>query len=566
MLRALLPLLLLPIQDKGLRKPEFRLPPGRVAEYVPLDRAGKPAGEPPLLLLGSELSPTSNRFVVDRLADLPLVFLFQLPPKAFKGSSAWEFTTDFFVESQDAAGAFAAFLGGGGLRPLHVRGRYAVKGVQKKEGEEILLIDGSFTFFEIRQTAVNNQPGLAVTKNDLGTLATSIQFGMDRGLPLRAGWQLKLKGQEREGPRLADRKIEAQGLISLKEVRDLDAEALRAAASRASERAVERLQALLRPDGAWTPPGNVVHPDETLAATALAVEALLAAGLPAADPALTSASRVLMGNAPEGNAALARQLLALSRRQGDPREKAHALRLGEELLRRRDGVGGGWSADGRNPALNLSTTAVALEALAACPDLKVPEEVWDRAFKWLLAAMRDEGEEVDLDLEFRGDAPFRTDPRKVLPAGWPPPVPGAAGDPIRAMLPQGRRRGTAISAAEALRSLALCASKLDLDEAGRQGLEDARRRGFGGLQRRWTLRTVPPPEGGWSAQRLEYLGLIGPLLAGHGIERIAGSEWRSEALLLLLEEQGPDGSWHAGTPSAASKTAHALLFISAAAR
>jgi hypothetical protein len=99
-----------------------------------------------------------------------------------------------------------------------------------------------------------------------------------------------------------------------------------------------------------------------------------------------------------------------------------------------------------------------------------------------------------------------------------------------------------------------------------KALETPLRRGFANLQLRWTLRTVPPVEAPWCSQRLEYLGVLGPLLARAKIGRLGGSDWRAEGATLLLREQGDDGSWYAGTDQAVAKTAHALLFLASARR
>ncbi len=558
----LLPLLLLAPQDKGLKKLEFKLPPGRVAEYSILDRAGKPDGDRSLLVFGSELTPSSNRFVVDRFDELPLLLAFQLPAEAFKGGIGWEFSADYFSEAQDAAGGWEAFLGGAGLRPVHIRGRYIVKPLPKKAEDELFSVDGVFTFYEIRRTLVNNQAKFALTKNDLGTLSLSVQFSASRGLPLKAGWQLKLKGQEREGGRVVDRKFDVHVQIALKEDRDLDPAAVRTAAEAAVARALTRLKAMQKPDGSWIPERNAVPRNEAVASTAQVVRALLAAGLPASDSVFLSASRILKSPAPPETAGLAQQVLALAGKDPDKDEAEHARKLGEELLKRRDPRTGAWNAGGRNDAANLSVTQLALEALAACPGLKVPEEVWKTALDTLLASMLDEDEELTLDLAFTGDAPILPDPKQAKAAGWPAQL-GPSNDPMDAIRPRGRGRGTAITTVGALRAIDVCAGKLTLDEKSRQGLDAARRRGLLGLQRRWTLRTVPPAEGSWSGQRLEHLGQLGPLFSRYTLEKIAGSDWRTEGALMLLREQSGDGSWQAGTENAAAKTAHALLFLGA---
>jgi hypothetical protein len=118
----------------------------------------------------------------------------------------------------------------------------------------------------------------------------------------------------------------------------------------------------------------------------------------------------------------------------------------------------------------------------------------------------------------------------------------------------------------ALDTCLLASSPLKLDEKRRQGLDLALRKGFAWLQTRWTLRGVPPAEGAWSLQGLEYLGRLAAVLARAKLDTVAGSDWRLEGTSLLLRGQGDDGAWASGTDQAVAKTAHALFFLSAAKR
>ncbi len=198
-MKALLPLTLLllsgpaaPAQDKGTRRIEWKLAPGKTAQYRFLDKAGKPIPGQQFLLFGSELTPSGNRIVIDKYEDIPLPLLFQLPPQPFKISAAWEHSTPLFHESGESFGVLEAFVGGGGFRPVFLKGGYALKSIQKKADDEIAVIDGAFTFFEVRRDVANNMPRFTVTKNDLGTIATSIQVSVPRGILLKAGWQMKV--------------------------------------------------------------------------------------------------------------------------------------------------------------------------------------------------------------------------------------------------------------------------------------------------------------------------------------------------------------------------------------
>jgi hypothetical protein len=568
MVRIALPaLLLLPaLQDKGARKLEFKLPPGSLAEYALLDRAGRPATAPPVLVFGSELLGASNRFGIDRYDDIPLALAFQLPPLAFKSGVAWDVSLMYFDEAQESAGGGGpgGFFGGAGLRPVQVRGRIAVKGSQKKGDDEILTFDGSFTFYETRRQMVNNQMRTQITKNDLGLAATSVQFSIARGLPVRIGWQLRLKGQDREGGRIVDRRFDTHVVLELKEDRVVDAAAVAASGRAAADRAVARLKALQKGDGEWIPDKPQVLRTESAAVTARVVRSLVAAGLPPGDPALVAASRSLRApmQGPLETALVAQIAHALGLLEGDKDAADQARKLGEDLLRRQD-PRGLWTNGGPNAAPSLVVSAQVLEALAVCPGLRISDETWKRALDGFLQSAMEDGEEVTLDLAFDADPPpFAPDPKTVPSQGWPPQQ--AAPDDLMAAL-RGRQRGTALTALAALSAIETAASKLTLDEKGRQNVDQARRRGLAHLQRRWTLRTVPPAEGAWSAQRIEYLDRLGDFLARTKISKVSGSDWRSEGILLLLREQAADGSWNPGTVDAAARTAHALAFLASAA-
>jgi len=154
------------------------------------------------------------------------------------------------------------------------------------------------------------------------------------------------------------------------------------------------------------------------------------------------------------------------------------------------------------------------------------------------------------------------DPKKsVVPASWPAQQsrPGAIDF-------RGARKGSFFTLVAALRALLLLPERLKMDDKQLKTLDLPLRKGFANLQFRWTLRTVPPVEAPWCSQRLEYLGLLGPMLAHAKINRIGGSDWRLEGVTLLLREQGEDGSWYPGTDQAVAKTAHALLFLASARR
>lgn len=549
-----------PAQDKGLRKLEWKLPAGHAAEYVSLDKAGKPVADQKFLILGSELTANSNRIVVDSYEALPIPVVFQLPPEAFRTSMGWEYSAVFFNDAWDAMGGFDAMIGGGSIRPVAVKGRYVLKMLPKKGEDEIAQIDGAFTLFEIRRDFVNNQTKFTITNHDMGSLATSAQISLPRGLLLKAGWQLKAKGQERENGRPVERKIDLHHMIELKEDLELDPAKIQPSVETALTRAVDWLKKQQK-NGGWIPSRPNASAGDAIHLTALAVRALVAAGVKPDDPALIAASKALRTAAPPENAALCQQILALSCKSPTKDEAEEARRLADELHRRRDPRLSAWGpGTGRNDAPNVAMTALAIEALAAAPDAKIPDETFKAGLEAFTSGFVDEEGQVELDLEFEKDAAtLAPDPKKaVQPCAWPALL-GRAD-------PRAARKGSFFTLVAALRTLLLVPARLKLDDKQLKNVETPLRRGLADLQMRWTFRAVPPVEAAWCSQRLEYFGLLGPMLARAKIDRIGGSDWRLEGATLLLREQGEDGSWFAGTDLAVAKTIHAVLFLASARR
>lgn len=549
---------------KGLRKLEWKLAPGHAAEYVALDKAGKPVADQKFLIFGSELTPHSNRIVVDTYEALAIPLIFQLPPESFKTSLGWEHSAIFFNDAYDSVGGFESMIGGGSIRPVAVRGRYVLRVSQKKGEEEIATIDGAFALYEIRRDFVNNQTKINITKNEMGTLATSVQVSVPRGLLLKAGWQLRTRGQDRENGRPVEKKFDAHQVIAFKEEFELDATKIQASLEAGLARAADWLKKQQQKDGGWAPARANPQPGDAIHATALAVRALVAAGTKPDDPALVAASKVLRSPAPLETAALGQQILALSCKTPTKDEAEDARRLAEELHRRKDPRVAAWgSGIGRNDAPSLSMTALALEALALTPDSRTPEETFKSGLELFSTGWVDDDGAVDLALEFEKDATtIAPDPAKgVQPCAWPAQLNRAGGFDFRAA-----RKGSFFTLVAALRTLLVVPEKLKFDEKQLKALDAPLRRGLANLQQRWTFRAVPPVEAAWCAQRLEYLGLLGPTLARAKVTRIGGSDWRLEGALLLLREQNDDGSWFAGTEQAVAKTSHAMLFLSSAKR
>jgi hypothetical protein len=560
---AALALLVLAPQDKGARKLEWKLPPGHAAEFNTLDRAGKPIADQKLIVFGTELTPTSNRLAVDSYEQIPLALVFQLPPEAMKGSGlGWEFQTYFFNDAMDSAGGYDT-LAGGSIRPVCAKGRYIAK-VQKKGDEEIVLIEGSLSLVELRRDVVNNQMKAIITKNELGTLATSVVFSPAKGMIQKAVWQYKIRAQDREAGRIADKRAEVHGMIEFKEDVELDAAKIQPALDQAVTRAVEWLKKQQKA-GAWStgkpgPAGDATY------LTSIVVRALAAAGVKPDDPAIAQASRTLRSPPPPETFVLCQQMLALAAKSPTAEEAGDLKRFADELVKRRDPRANAWAGvAGKNDTPSTFLSALALEALAVVPDAKGPDEPLRTGLDFFTGSWIEDDGKADLELELEKDATtIVPDPKKdkdLVPITWP-----AVAGRQNPNDPRGIRKGCFLTVAAGLRMLLLLPDRLKSDERVMKTVEGLLHRALANLQYRWTLRSVPPSESYWSTQRMEYLGMLGPTLALAKVNKIGGADWRLEGATLLLREQAEDGSWGGGADQAVARTAHALLFLASAKR
>lgn len=545
-------------QDKSLRKLEWKTLPGHAAEYSFLDKAGKPIPDQKLLVFGSELTPTSNRIAVDTYERIPIALLFQLPPEPIKAAAGWEHQSFFFNDYSDSY----EFSQGGSLRPVCAKGRYIVK-VAKKGDDEIATIEGAFSIVDMRRDVVNGAVRTTITKIELGTLATNAQFSLTKGVFLKAAWQYKMKAQDREAGRLVQRLIDVRQLLEFREDVELDAAKIQPEIATSIGRAVDWLKKQQKA-GAWSTPPAKGQPAgaDAVYLTSVAVRALAAAGVAPDDPVMVAASKTLRTAPPPETFTLCQQIQALAAKSPTKDEADDLRKFAEELQKRREPRSGGWApVAGRNDVATAFLTAFALESMALAPDAKIADETFTAGLEFFSGSWLEDDGRADLDVEFEKDATtIEPEPKKgIVPCTWP------------AFVIKGNdflvgRKGSYFTHVAALRALLLLPERMKLDDRGRKTLDLPLRRGFAGLQQRWTLRTVHPIEAHWSALRMEYLGMLGSLLVRAKIDRIAGSDWRLEGATLLLREQGDDGSWFAGTDQAVAKTAHALLFLAAAKR
>jgi hypothetical protein len=253
------------------------------------------------------------------------------------------------------------------------------------------------------------------------------------------------------------------------------------------------------------------------------------------DPVITQASKTLRTPPPQENFVLCQQILALAAKTPTKEEADDAKRFAEELHRRKEPRTGGWAGvAGRNDLSGTSLSTIALEALAAVPDAKIPEETYRSALEFFTGSWVEDDGRVDLELDLEKDATtIVIDAKKdkdLVPVNWPALMGKQNANDMRAFV----RKGSFFTHVAALRVLLLLPERMKLDVKALKTLDLPLRKGLANLQLHWTLRSVPPIEAAWCAQRLEYLGMLGSTLARARVDRIGGSDWRLEGATLLL--------------------------------
>ena len=358
-----------PGPGQGARKLEWKLAPGHAAEFAYLDKAGKPLPDQKLIVFGSELTPNSNRIAIDTYEQIPLALLFQLPPEPIKGASGWEYQSFFFNDAYDSS---AASMPSSAAPSAPSAPRAATSSrSRRKATTRSRSIDGAFSLVDLRRDQVNGQLKLAVTKIELGTLATTVQFSLSKGMPIKAAWQYKVKAQDREAGRIVEKKIESHQMLEFKDDVELDAAKIQPAIEASIGRAVDWLKKQQK-NGAWAStakPGPAGG--DAAFVTSVVVRALSAAGVKPDDPALVAASKTLRTPPPQDTFTLCQQILALAAKSPTKDEAEDLRKFAEELQKRRDVRSGGWAGvPGKNEVASAFLTAFALESLAAAPDAK----------------------------------------------------------------------------------------------------------------------------------------------------------------------------------------------------
>ncbi len=556
----------------------WKIPDRSVLEYSVYEgRSKKPSG-PGLFFFASEFTEKGkNRIAIHRYEDLPWHFLFQLPEGEAKRGTRWVQTAQFFHESSFAAGLWS-WRGATTIRPLQGTGRYTIKKLKKG----IATIEGSFLFYEIRRDTANNRVRLTVTKNKIGSLATAVEFDVERGVVVRGGYNLSImRGQAREFEKgewkIRDRKIRVTRRIELSEVVELDPGNMAKAIEAGKKRAIAWLKKKQESGGGFGTDRVLETSRVDANVTGLVVEALIAAGVEADDPAIKKALQSIQAEpGPATPQSYRNAIVALMRpwmKAGEtiaelrkslpgtiPDETKRAIRAASKLLLDlQDSDSGAWAPGQtrRTSSPNSVTNYHAVEGLFYA--WLAGEEFPDRLAGTLLEWYSDKEIQEDMGVELNLEGSVDWEDEKVTPVTWPYSFRSSSN---RNPLGGGTSKGTAISVLAALETIALLRTQADLAETEKKGVDRMIRRGLGWVQRFWTLRTPPPAEASWSFRRMEHLLLVMRVMTAYGIETIDRSDWHLEGAYLLLRGQFQDGSWDRSGGRAVQDTAAGLLFLS----
>lgn len=556
-------------QDKSKKKLEWKAEPNSVLEYDVLDpRSNKPSGET-FYVFASELRPTGgNRIAVDRFEDIGWPLVFQLPKDEVKPGAVWEHAAYFFHEASEST-ALWSWGGPSSIQPVHAKGRYVLKSIDK---DGVAWIDGAFELFEIRRDYVNNAVKLTVTKNKVGTVSTSMGFHVENGRVTIAGFSCDLpRAQsrlwEKDRWSVQDKKIKETKRIQFKEALVLDRDKMQTAIDAAVQRATGWLKKQQKATGDFGNARTLETDRLETNYTGLIVRALLASGMKPDEELIQKALKFLR-TPPASKTPQSYDLQILGLLAKEPsKEELQAVKVAvDALLDLRDRKVGGWAPGNKRgtETINPITTRHAAEGLyyAKLANVDVPADVWRTLLDLYATSTVDEADEVELKLVFEDDfAGLEGDVKKAFPGSWrfnSERKPST--DPMQAR----DVKGFAMTTIAGLEILCTLRATTALNESQKKTVDGAIRKGLAYLQYFWTLRTPPPSEAAWSVQKVEYLAGLMRVFTALGVKTIDGADWRLEGAYLLLREQNADGTWDLSGGSVLADTAWALSFLARA--
>jgi hypothetical protein len=527
----------------------------------------------------------TNNLVVNTCQELPLRVALRLPDKPVKPGARWKYEEDYFSAARHAFARSHAFA------PLFARGTQVFTKVEDMGGRPCARIESTVQCYEIKFDSKDRRDvGNAV----VATITAVAWFSLEQTVPVRIQTTFNGKVSEYKGIKQGEEPKSAKASESLqydlaKEFVKLDLVATRDAVHAAIRKGAEWLRKNRERNGQWVDSGGSFAREFPIGTTALAVTALLHAGVPREDPSVRDGlAAILRANLAKVYDVSA-SLMALEAKYLPLEQYEEVVELSEEKARKaitekmtppdrawiqkavdwllekqtKDGTWG--YPDGTERYYDHSNTQYALLGLksAARCGAKIPTRVWRQIAEHWIGSQKlvsGPGEQLKITwtagepgVEMRGEELIAPGAWGyfVRPVDWAPvPVPD---------------QGYGSMVCAGLTSLIIAQSELvrtkDLDDPLRTRLEAAKRSGLAWIQRYYSVRGCPPAAGFWSVFHLYYLYSLERVGVLYGIKEIAGHDWYLEGAVLLVRDQKSDGGWLSYDEIPVVDTAFALLFL-----
>jgi hypothetical protein len=576
-------------QDPAEIRLSWGFPDKVAAEFKVADMKGGKAIPRPgsFILFPADLNADgSNNLLVNTCQELPLRVALRLPAKAVKPGARWKLEEDFFDTARSAFAKSHAFA------PLAARGVQTFTRVEEVGGRKCARIESTVPCYELK---FDSRDQRSVGTSVLATITTVAWFSLEETVPVKLQTTFSGRVSEYKGIKQGEEPKTAKANESLqyelaKEFIKLDLVATRDSVHKAIRAGADWLKKNRERNGTWIDGGGSFAREFPIGTTALAVTALLHAGVPRDDPTVRDGlAAILRANLAKvydvGASLMALEAKYLPLEQYEevmelteakarkaiaekmtPADKAWVQKAVDWLLEKQTKDGTWGYPDMTERYYDHSNTQYALLGLksAARCGAKIPSRVWRQIAEHWIAAQKmvsGPGEQLKLTWTGAGEAGVEVRGEEAVP-------PGAWGYFVRpvdwAPLPV-PDQGYGSMVCAGLTSLIIAQSELvwtkDLDEALRTRLESAKRSGLAWIQRHYSVRGCPPAAGFWSVFHLYFLYSLERVGVLYGIKEIAGHDWYLEGAVLLVRDQRADGGWLSYDEIPVVDTAFALLFL-----
>ncbi len=563
----------------------WKLQHSQAASYDVFDgQKGTALGE--YRLLGCEVDGTLG---ANGYEELPNRFLFRAPKDKIKVGSQWQVKQTVFGDVM------------GLMSPSEVVGLYHVRAIKKIKLEELFkaalkgkkteaveaaVVEGQF---EMSRCNWSNGVMGPPEKKPSASMATTTVVRLSDGAII--GGRTILRGRTEEFTRMMGGPVigkadEVREVILREPLLEISKKNLQDEINQSIQRGVKWLKGQGGNDGAvWDKPGYPLGTMGGVGATALAMDALMHAGVSDKEASVRNAFLYCQGKRSSQSYDYSLRLMAIESKylpaerflnvetfseenareqiaKSISKEDKETVAELSQLLLECQGRHGAFGYTKGIDEPNLSSTHYALLGLksAARMGYAVPPDVWKRAHLVVAAGAVQVGNQVKLDVTWKGGA---AETRTVLPYAWPYYVP-VQGQKPWASTP------TSTMVTAALTSIAVCRSELLRTKEWTGAMETkAEELIWGGLawiKGNYSIRGSKP-EGLWWGPAMVYYFLFSLERACVmlEVESIGGHDWYLEGAEVILSWQRGDGHWEGTLNTPVVDTSFALLFLRRAA-